>query len=144
MYFNHRTYVSHDVDIFFTRTEMLEIMASSFETVQEAKKSFNNLFSTLKILFNSLEEVTVETPNLPSSGNILFKLKTNNENSFNLLLTIGENIQQSSFLDFFIESEKSIQSNVFDNKDVKHLLVKNLKSYFLYQSLSDNFYSQKL
>jgi len=143
MYFNHRTYVAHDVDIFFTRTEMLALMSDSFETVHEAKKTFENLFSSLKILFNSIEGVSFDTPNLPSTGNMLFKLKTDNEHSFNFLLTVGEKIQQEEFLTFFIESEKSIKETIFDRQEVKQLLAKNLKSYFLYQSLSDNLSEDK-
>lgn len=143
MYFNHRTYVAHDIDIFFTRTEMIELISDSFETIHEAKKTFENLFSSLKILFNSIEDVSLDTPNLPSTGNMLFKLRTDNEHSFHFLFKIAEQIQKKDFLTFFVESEKSIQATVFDRKEVKNLLAKNLKSYFLYHSLSDNLNEEK-
>lgn len=143
MYFNHRTYVAHDIDIFFTRTEMLELISDSGETVLDPRKTFENLFSSLKILFNHIEGVTLDTPNLPSTGNMLFKLRTDNEHSFQFLVSIGEKIQQKEFLIFFLESEKSIQAKVFDKQEVRELLATHLKSYFLYQSFSDNFHDEK-
>ena len=57
-----KTYVAHDISLFFTKTEIMEHFLPLFSNEFEAKKCFLDLVTSLKSMFSNLEHVQLEFP----------------------------------------------------------------------------------
>lgn len=139
-----RTYVAHDISLFFTKNEMMPNISTICLDEFEAKKCFLDLIVSLKSFFSQLDSVQLEFPNNASSGNILYQLHTDNEQVFDYLKKACQQIIEKEFLEFFVHINMETRKKVFDSSQVKTIMQKQLKSYFLFNSLTDSLSEEKM
>ncbi len=139
-----KTYIAHDIDLFFTKTEIMEHFLPLFSNEFEAKKCFLDLVTSLKSMFSNLEHVQLEFPHNLSSGKVLFKLFTDNEEAYHYLEKVCLKITEPSFLQFFAHTNSETRKIIFDSNQVKELMQKQLKSYFLFNILNQSLNEEKI